>query len=242
MRSNPATYLKIYDEIRKLFAASPEARRLGVKARDFSFNVTGGRCEKCSGTGTVTIEMHFMADIEVKCDACDGRRFQSHILAIKLRNLSINQVLDLTVEDARAAILTEIAAWRGEIDELTAKLVAAGLASWAGGSENSALIVKGQAQLLDDVTALGDLERLRALFDMLETKEAMVRLLDATRGGQGVHIYIGADNPLFGVAGCSMIVAPYSNSREQVVGAIGASGASSAQDGQVAAVGAATLG
>ena len=102
MRSNPATYLKIYDDIRKLFAASPEARRLGVQARHFSFNVTGGRCEKCAGTGTVTIEMHFMADLEVKCDACDGRRFQSHILAIKLRNLSINQVLDLTVEDARA--------------------------------------------------------------------------------------------------------------------------------------------
>ena len=102
MRSNPATYLKIYDEIRKLFAASEEARRLGVKARDFSFNVSGGRCEKCSGTGTVTIEMHFMADLEVKCEACDGRRFQSHILALRLRNLNITAVLDLTVEDARA--------------------------------------------------------------------------------------------------------------------------------------------
>jgi len=102
MRSNPATYLKIYDEIRRLFAASPEARRLGVQARHFSFNVPGGRCEKCSGTGTVTIEMHFMADLEVKCEACDGRRFQSHILAIKLSGLNINRVLDLTVEDARA--------------------------------------------------------------------------------------------------------------------------------------------
>jgi excinuclease ABC subunit A len=102
MRSNPATYLKIYDEIRKLFAASAEARRMGVQARHFSFNVAGGRCEKCSGTGTVTIEMHFMADLEVKCDACDGRRFQSHILALELRGLNICQVLDLTVEDARA--------------------------------------------------------------------------------------------------------------------------------------------
>ena len=102
MRSNPATYLKIYDEIRKLFAASPEARRLGVQARHFSFNVTGGRCEKCRGMGTITIEMHFMADLEVKCEACDGRRFQSHILAIRLRDLNIAQVLDLTVEDARA--------------------------------------------------------------------------------------------------------------------------------------------
>jgi len=102
MRSNPATYLKIYDDIRKLFAASPEARRLRIKPRDFSFNVTGGRCEKCSGTGTITIEMHFMADLEVKCDVCDGRRFQSHILAIKYNGLNIDQVLDLTVDQARA--------------------------------------------------------------------------------------------------------------------------------------------
>ncbi len=71
--------------------------------------------------------------------------------------------------------------------------------------------------LLSDVTALADLERLRTLFETLETREAMVRLLDAARDGAGVQIYIGADNPLFGVAGCSMIVAPYNNSREQVV-------------------------
>jgi len=102
LRSNPATYLKIYDEIRRLFASSAEARRLGVQPRHFSFNVTGGRCERCHGTGAVTIEMHFMADLEVKCDVCDGRRFQSHILAIKHRGLSINQVLELTVDEARA--------------------------------------------------------------------------------------------------------------------------------------------
>ncbi len=101
MRSNPATYLKIYDDIRKLFAGSAEARRLRIKQRDFSFNVAGGRCEKCAGTGTVTIEMHFMADLDVKCDVCDGRRFQSHILAIKYNRLNIDQVLDLTVEQAR---------------------------------------------------------------------------------------------------------------------------------------------
>jgi len=100
LRSNPATYLKVYDEIRKLFAASPEARRLRIKSRDFSFNVDGGRCEKCHGTGTVTIEMHFMADLEVKCEACDGRRFQSHILAISLRGRNISEVLDLTVDEA----------------------------------------------------------------------------------------------------------------------------------------------
>ena len=102
LRSNPATYLKIYDEIRKLFAASIEARRLKIKPRDFSFNVNGGRCDRCHGTGTVTIEMHFMADLEVKCDACDGRRFQSHILAIRLQHLNVNQVLDLTIDEARS--------------------------------------------------------------------------------------------------------------------------------------------
>ena len=79
LRSNPATYVKVYDEIRKIFSSIPEARRLGVKARDFSFNVEGGRCDRCHGTGTVTIEMHFMADLEVKCEACDGRRFQEKV-------------------------------------------------------------------------------------------------------------------------------------------------------------------
>jgi len=100
IRSNLATYLKIYDDIRKLFASTPEARRHGITARQFSFNVTGGRCERCRGTGTVTIEMHFMADLEVRCDDCDGKRFQSHILAIRLQSRNINQVLDLTVDEA----------------------------------------------------------------------------------------------------------------------------------------------
>jgi heat-inducible transcriptional repressor len=113
-----------------------------------------------------------------------------------------------TIEDARARIIEEIEGRRAQLDELTARVVETGLASWSGGGEGSALIVK----------------RLRTLFDMLETREAMVRLLDATREGEGVQIYIGADNPLFGVAGCTMIVAPYANSREQVLGAIGVIG------------------
>ncbi len=102
LRSNPATYLKIYDDIRKYFANSPEARHLKIKPRDFSFNVEGGRCTKCHGTGTVTIEMQFMADLEVQCDGCEGRRFQSHILGIKFQDRNINEVLDLTVDEAIA--------------------------------------------------------------------------------------------------------------------------------------------
>lgn len=102
MRSNPATYLKVYDDIRKLFASTAEARRLGIQPRGFSFNIAGGRCERCQGSGTVTIEMHFMSDIEVTCEACDGRRFQSHILALKFQGRNINEVLALTVDEARA--------------------------------------------------------------------------------------------------------------------------------------------
>jgi excinuclease ABC subunit A len=102
LRSNAATYLKIYDDIRRLFAASAEARRLKIKPRDFSFNLDGGRCTHCKGAGTVTLEMHFMADLEVQCDVCEGRRFQSHILAIRLNGRNINQVLELTVDEAMA--------------------------------------------------------------------------------------------------------------------------------------------
>ena len=120
---------------------------------------------------------------------------------------------------------------------MTKRVVATGIASWAGGDGESALIVRGQSHLLEDVTALGDLDRLRTLFEMLETKETVLRLLDASRQADGVQIFIGAENHLFGVAGCSMIIAPYQNSREQIVGAIGVSGGTSQQDSQCAEAG-----
>ena len=84
--------------------------------------------------------------------------------------------------------------------------------------------MRGQANLLEDVTALTDLERLRNLFEMLETRETMLRLLDASKQGEGVQIFIGSESHLFGVTGCSVVIAPYQNSREQVVGAIGVIG------------------
>ena len=100
MRSNVATYLKFYDEIRKLLASTAHARRLGISARHFSVNVPAGRCERCQGTGTVTIEMHFMADLEVRCEVCDGRRFQSSVLGVTLEGKNVNQILELTVDEA----------------------------------------------------------------------------------------------------------------------------------------------
>lgn len=111
------------------------------------------------------------------------------------------------------------------LDELSAKIIEAGIGSWTGDKyTGGALILRGQSKLLEDVTAIADLERLRALFEALETKESLVRLLDATRHGEGVQIFIGSENPLFRIAGWSMIVAPYGNQQEQVVGAIGVIG------------------
>jgi heat-inducible transcriptional repressor len=134
------------------------------------------------------------------------------------------RLIGRSIDEARAAIQAEIDSNQAQLDDLTSKLVAAGLASWAGADKGSALIVRGQANLLEDITAIADLERLRALFEMLETRETMLRLLDASMQGEGVQIFIGAESHLFGVAGCSMVVAPYHNSREQIVGAIGVIG------------------
>ena len=131
-----------------------------------------------------------------------------------------------TLDEARQAVLREIEEQKTELDELSRRVVAAGLATWAGsGSQDGGqLIVRGQAKLLEDVTALSDLERVRALFEALETKETMLRLLDATGQGDGVQIFIGAENVLFNHSGCSLIISPFQNSREQVIGAIGVIG------------------
>lgn len=99
-RSNPATYLKAYDEIRELYAQQPLARQMGFSAGFFSFNTDGGRCDECKGEGHITIAMQFLADVVVPCESCHGRRFKKDILDVKYRSLSIDQVLDMTVDNA----------------------------------------------------------------------------------------------------------------------------------------------
>lgn len=100
-RSNPATYTKVFDEIRNIFAQTPDAKKRGYTPGRFSFNVKGGRCEACSGDGQIKVEMHFLPDVFVQCDVCQGRRYNHETLEVRYKGLNIADVLDLTVQQAR---------------------------------------------------------------------------------------------------------------------------------------------
>ncbi|MEA1677689.1 heat-inducible transcriptional repressor HrcA [Nitrospirillum sp. BR 11163] len=134
------------------------------------------------------------------------------------------RVVGRTLAEARTRLQAEAEEQRTQLDELTRRVVDTGMATWAGSRNNGVLIVRGQAKLLDDVSALSDLERIRSLFEALETRDAMMRLLEATGQAEGVQIFIGAENNLFSHAGCSLIVSPYTNGKDQIVGAIGVIG------------------
>jgi excinuclease ABC subunit A len=99
-RSNPVTYIKAFDLIREIFASTPDAAKRGYNGGHFSFNIPGGRCENCQGDGTVTVEMQFLADVELLCEECKGTRFKSAILDIRYKGLNIHEVLQLTVKEA----------------------------------------------------------------------------------------------------------------------------------------------
>jgi heat-inducible transcriptional repressor len=137
-------------------------------------------------------------------------------------NYLSTRLIGRTIDEGRAAILAEIESAQSQLDALTAKLVEAGLAIRSGNTGQ--LIVRGQSNLLEDIGNRGDVQRIRALFDALETKDTMLKLLEAANRAEGVQIYIGSENQLFAHTGCSMIITPYMNSREQVVGAIGVIG------------------
>ena len=99
-RSNPATYTKAWDEVRALWARSPSARAAGLTKGSFSFNAAGGRCERCEGSGVVTVDMQFLADVTVVCDACDGRRFSPEVLNVRVRGRNVHELLETTVDEA----------------------------------------------------------------------------------------------------------------------------------------------
>jgi heat-inducible transcriptional repressor len=146
---------------------------------------------------------------------------------VQATNFLSARLVGRTLSQAYDEIITELEGHRAKLDELTQKVVESGLATWTGedqGTNDGALIVRGQANLLDDVTALTDLEHIRSLFGALETKEEMLKLLSLADAAEGVQIFIGADNNLFNLAGCSMVVNSFKNSNEQIVGAIGVVG------------------
>jgi excinuclease ABC subunit A len=101
-RSNPVTYIKAYDDIRNLFASQKLSKLRNFQAKHFSFNVDGGRCETCKGEGSVTIEMQFMADVHLECETCNGKRFKKEVLEVNFQNKSIDDVLNMTIDDAIA--------------------------------------------------------------------------------------------------------------------------------------------
>jgi excinuclease ABC subunit A len=116
-RSNAATYSDTFTPIRETFAVTPEAQRRGLTARHFSFNVPGGRCERCEGAGVLTVKMQLLPDMEVRCPACHGRRFTRETLAVRYRDHDISQVLDLTIEDA-LALFADVPAARSRLQVL----------------------------------------------------------------------------------------------------------------------------
>jgi heat-inducible transcriptional repressor len=145
---------------------------------------------------------------------------------VEASNYLTARMIGRTLAECRSGVQDEIRAHRSELDALASKVVENGLAVWANndGLDRSVLIVRGQARLLEDLTAMSDLERIRGLFDALETKEALLRLIDAADAAQGVQIFIGSENELFSMAGCSMVIAPFSQSDERILGAIGVIG------------------
>lgn len=134
------------------------------------------------------------------------------------------RMADKTLQESTLCIRNELRDEKTQLDSLTAKVVASGIASLAPESTGGHLFIKGQSNLLEDVSTMADLERIRALFETLETKESMLKLLQATTRAEGIKIFIGAENNLFNHSGCSMIVAPYRNQDSRVVGAIGVIG------------------
>lgn len=150
---------------------------------------------------------------------------------IEATNFLSTRLLGRTLEEAQMTIERELSEHRAELDTLTQRVVESGLATWTGegGDEGTkashgVLILRGQSQLLEDITVMEDLERIRHLFRMLETRETMSRLLNLTDTAEGVQIYVGSESELFGLTGCSMVIAPYSNSQRKIVGAIGVIG------------------
>lgn len=182
-RSNPATYLKAYDEIRRLMAEQPLAKQLGLTPGHFSFNTEGGRCEECKGEGTITVEMQFLSDITVECEACHGHRFKPEILEVTYRGLNIYDILNLTVDQAVKFFGEDSDVTAGHIVKRLQPLVDVGLGYITLG-QSSATLSGGENQRvkLASFIASGSSEPTLFIFDEPTTGlhfHDITRLLDA---------------------------------------------------------------
>lgn len=157
-RSNPVTYMKIFDDIRTVFARTPDAQRRKLKAGYFSFNIPGGRCETCAGEGSVKIEMQFLADIEALCEECGAKRYRSEALEIHYRDRSIADVLDMTVEEALAFFADEKAVARklAVLDEVGLGYIRLG--------QSSSTLSGGEAQRLKLASFIAQADSSHTLF------------------------------------------------------------------------------
>jgi len=191
LRSNPVTYTKAYNEIRQIFASQPYAVHNGITTSHFSFNRPGGRCEECQGEGVIRVEMQFMADVELKCDHCGGKRFNDEVLEVKYRGKSIYDVLEMTVDDALAFFKEEDSAPNRRVTEILSTLQDVGLgyiklgqstATLSGGEIQRVKLasflmkdntVKGTMFIFDEPTTglhFHDINKLLGAFDALLKK------------------------------------------------------------------------
>ena len=184
-RSNPGTYTKAFDEIRSIFAQLPESKTRGWKAGRFSFNVKGGRCEACSGDGVVKVEMHFLSDVYVPCDVCEGKRYNASTLAVRYRGYSISEVLGLSISDC-----AELFANHRKLRRILQTLLDVGLGYMKIG-QTATTMSGGEAQRVKLSRELGKVQTGRTLYildepttglhfeDIRRLLEVLQRLVDA---------------------------------------------------------------
>jgi excinuclease ABC subunit A len=173
-RSNAATYSDTFTPIREAFAAAPEARRRGFTARQFSFNVPGGRCERCQGAGVLTVHMQLLPDVEVRCPVCRGRRFTPETLAVQYGGYNISEVLEMTVEEA-LALFQNVPAARSRLQVLND----VGLGYLQLG-QPAATLSGGEAQRVKFAKELGRQARAHTLY-LLDEPTTGLHLADTTR-------------------------------------------------------------
>jgi len=195
-RSNPVTYIKAYDDIRNLYASQKLSKIRAYQAKHFSFNVDGGRCEKCKGEGEITIEMQFMADVHLECDTCRGKRFKKEVLEVKFEDASIDDILNMTIDDAIAffekGLQTKIVTKLRPLQDVGLGYVTLGQSSstLSGGEAQriklASFLVKGNSKdkalfIFDEPTTglhFHDIKKLLKSFDALIAREHSVVVIE----------------------------------------------------------------